>query len=439
MTKSERTLLLVMILSANAAYAQRQAPNSSPAQPGTGQKVSLDLALAKGFAARNNYALQAQRKGLEELEARAARTNAPFLPKLDAVGGIEGRIGPAAGMTPLAYLDASYVLFNRTLDVTRRGVATEEVERARAGLVDAEFSVGLEVEDSFATYLYKKAQIDLKEAEIASNRAHSDLVRQLRARGSASDSDLMEFQLKASILNSDLVALKQALEDARSNLKRLLGEEIGQDIEPTGILRHQHVKPKLMDVIVLLQAASNDLKQRASALRSARLERDAAGSRWLPTVGVQARAGLLPESNGKPGGKIELSARMELFAGGDARWEASEKTAAAVKSEALLKDGIAVAVRAAEVRYRTLRMLEARADLEKDNVSFARRYYDSVLAEYKRGYKNSPDLDGALEKLAGAEERKLALDYDFVRGRIELERLVGAPVEVENGHLGEAK
>lgn len=411
-------------------------PSLSRAYAADGEATKVNLEAAKSYAIEHNFGVSALRHQLEEVRQRRNRTESPFLPKLGAAGGAEFESSfDASDTAGVGYLFGSYNIFNGYRDTKAKSIADLEIEKTSASLQAAEFKLGLDVEEYFHLYLFKKDTIELKDRYIQLNETHQNYVKKSRSAGYVSETDVMEFDLKDSTLKSDLVALKQELDDARSNLKRLLGEEIGGNIQPVGNLQHQHVKGSLMDYLKRIEADSEPVKLAARDMKIADLEREMTRSRWLPQVDIEAKAGYLPlierPDRNKPGVSVALVAKMDLFSGYDATYERREKEAARLKREALLKEEINSSIRKLEVAYRNMKVIEARADIEKNNVKFAKKYYDSVMGEYKRGFKNSSDLSNASNSLYEAELRRKTLEYEFIKERLAAERILGSKIEVE--------
>ena len=160
-----------------------------------------------------------------------------------------------------------------------------------------------------------------------------------------------------------------------------------------------------------------------------------ARSRWLPKVDFSAKGGLLASSEtatpGEPNANVSLVATWELFSGFDNMAEIREKRAAYDALSSQLRIDVTRTLIKAEDLVREILTLQTRADVEKNNIRFAKRYYEIVKDEYKRGYKNSADLSAGADAWYSAEVRRKELDLDFLRKRIELERLLVRRVEVE--------
>ena len=413
-------------------------------QPSVATQTSkVTLEEAKTFAIANNFEVIALRREVEEMQAKARRARSPFYPKLGLAGGADtqmkgnGNEGAAVG-----YLYGSYNLFSGFEDTYKADIANYEVEKAEIRLRKAELGVGLEVERLFHLYLFNKFSLELLKRALDANELHRKMAKNRKASGLASDADVIEFDLRDSILKSDVSEKEVQLEESRVNLKRLLGEEIGAKIEPVGKLQHQHIKGSLMDYISRIKGESENVLVTTRELLIATTESKMWRSKWFPKVDFEMKAGFLPLENrpdSTSGTGKETSAlinglviaKLDLFSGFDNFWERRESESKRLKLESRLKQFILAAVTQMEIAYRKLKATEVRVHLEEQNEERATKYYNSVLSEYKRGVKNSSDLKNAAEGLYNSTLRSEGFKYDFLSQRIELEKALGGPVSVE--------
>ena len=84
-----------------------------------------------------------------------------------------------------------------------------------------------------------------------------------------------------------------------------------------------------------------------------------------------------------------------------------------------------------DISYSRIKTIQNRVDLEEENLDRAEKYYKSVLSEFIRGLKNSVDLKQATEVHFDAHLRKEQYKFEFLFKRIELEKSLGATVEIE--------
>jgi len=397
----------------------------------------VSLEAAKEYAVQHNFGVLALRKEVEEVEARRGRARSKFFPTLGVAGGADTEMSSTStSSSPLGYVYSNFNLFSGFEDIYRSEMASLEVEKAELRLRRTEFRVGLDVERVFHQYLFKKSSIGLKEEAIKSNESHKKMAAQKRSSGMASDSDIMEFDLKDALLNSDLLLLRQELEESRTSLKHLLGEEIGSRIEPVGSLQHQHLKGKLMDHVKRIQTDSENVVVAVKDLAIANIQSKASRSKWLPRVDLELVAGYLPwDLRTVPGGTSmvggKIVARFDLFSGFDTLYERREQLAKQLRLESELKDAILDAVTETENAYRRIATIQARVDLEEQNERRAKKYYASVLSEYRRGIKNSADLRVASDGVYDAAMKREGFKFDFLSQRLELERALGGPVATD--------
>jgi outer membrane protein len=402
----------------------------------SGKVLTFDLSAAKAIAVARNFGVSAARHSVEAARERFARARSLFLPRLGLAGGGEANgVGDQGQAASVGYVYGQLNMFNGGRDLAALRVAEVEVARAESEARVVEFQVALDVERSFHQYIYKRDLLALKKKALELNASHQNYLARGRRTGLASRTDEMDFKIKEALLKSEIVSLEQEREDARSELKRLFGEEVGGAIEPLGELRLQRVKGTLGDYLARIDRSAESIKQAALEREVARLRQTSARGRWLPEINFEGRAGFLPladrGASDKPAASVSVIAKMELFSGFDATREAWERAAEASSSDARLKDEIVSAVRAVEVGYRNLKSIERRVDLEKGNVEWSREFYRSVLDEYIRGYKNSSDLRAAADRLYDAETQEKSFQYEFLKARLEVERVLGSALEVE--------
>ncbi len=392
---------------------------------------------AKQYAIQHNFEVLSLRKALEEARAKLGRARSPYFPKFGIAGGGDTVITSSGNQNAaVGYLYADYNLFNGFGDTHRMQIASLEADKAEIKLKRAEFRVGLDVEKAFHLYIFNKSTIDLKKEAIKLNEAHKKMASYKKRSGLAADSDVMEFDLRDATLQSDLLLLEQEIEEARVQLKRLLGEEVGSKIEPIGSLQHQHLKGTLSELVKRIKDESEPVLLGAKDISIASLQSKSAASKWLPKLDVEVAAGYLPwdlrqvqPGSAMVGGKVVL--KMDLFSGFDTLYERQEAEAKRLKEEAQLKNAILMAMTETENAYRRISTIQARVDLEEENESRAKKYYASVKSEYSRGIKNSADLRVAADGLFEVTLRRESFKYEFLSNRIDLERALGGKVEAE--------
>lgn len=401
-------------------------------------KGHITLAEAKKYAIANNYEIVALREAVQEARAGAARANASFYPTLGVAAGADSLANDAVTnkVAGVAFGYVRWNVFKGFGDVYRSKASNEEQSLAEVRLKKAEFRVGAEVEKAFHQFLFEKSKIALQKEAIELNRSHSAMARKRRSSGLVSNSDLMEFEIADALLKSELVSREQALEIARIDLRRLFGREVGDTINPTGSLQHQHLKGKLMNYINRIKDENEQVLVLRQQIEQARFEKGAARSNYYPQVDFEARAGyepLLdrPSYNSPASVRAMVVAKLDLFSGFSSRAEVDQASANLLKLEARLRQAILDAVTGTERLFRQIKSIQERVDLEEQNTHRTEKFYNSVLAEYKRGVKGASDLRGAAETLIATKLRQEEYKFEFLQDRLRLEQAIGGPVQAE--------
>lgn len=430
------TIFLVLALHPLVKTGSAKSPCAS--SPG-GCSAHLNLAEAKNFAVMHNREVLALRHAAAEAKARAERALAPFFPAFGVTLGGQAQVTPQQNtLEPLGYFYLSYNLFNGYHDSYQHKIAVLEAEKAEIELKHKEHLAGLEVEKYFHDFLFSKAATELKKEAITVNTKLKNAASRRKAAGLGSDADSLEFSLRESILQAELVLLEQKTEEARIGLRKTLGEEIGSQIEPIGKLLHQHLDGDLMSELESLKKANPLLRASARELAIADFQAQSWRSRWLPKIDFEARAGYLENEatvntfrEKQSSGTFLLVAKLELFSGRDAAWQKVEGAAHKLKAEEELKAKLVNLVSEVERLFRRIKAIEQSVDLEALNELRARTYYETVLREYHAGIKNSSDVKAAADLLAETSLRWLRYKYDFLCERIELEKILGVPVATQ--------
>lgn len=396
--------------------------------------VPITLEDAKRFAVEHNFEVASLRNALEQAKAQQRRKSAAFYPQLGVQGGADTEL--KSGNQETVGVGVGYLqwnLFRGLGDISQWDAAREQTEIAKIRVQKAEFRVGVDVEAAFHKYLLQKTLIGIQKKSLELNQKHKQMAVARRKSGLVSDADVMDFDITESLLDSELVSLQQQLEISRIELRRLLGEQVGQSVEPVGVLQHQHLEGSLMSYLDRIKDENEEVLALTRVVKQSELEIRSATAQFLPRVDVQVRAGYEPirerPTNGGASVSGQVLATLDLFSGFDTANARAEKTAELLRNEARLKQTILDALSTTEKVYRQIRAIQERVDLEEKNEERALRFYRSVLSEYNRGVKNSSDVKAAANMYTDTLLRKERFKYDFLAEKLNLERVLGGPAK----------
>ena len=398
-------------------------------------QAKITLEDAKRYAIEKNYRIKVLKDDAYAIGAEKGMAKSAFLPRLGVVGGVSSYGEVAKEIGPVAYGYAKYNIFNGYRDQTRKDLADIDFEKAELKLSREKFVIGLDVEKAFHTYIYFNDLIELQNKALSLNNDHKALVNKTKRAGRSSSTDVMEFKLKDAILKSDMELLHQKIEETRTGLKMLLGEEVGSKVTPVGTIQHQHLLGDLMSYLDRIKKTSLPVRMASLDLKESQVRSSTWKSSWLPTVDLEVQAGRFAiesrDEKQETNVSFLLTAKYELFSGFESRYEKKKRYAVLSRDENYLKQNILSSITEMETTYRRLKTIEKRVDLEERNVDRSLAYYHGVTQEYLRGYKNSSDLASAADGYIESRKRKTQFMYDFLMEKLQLERAMGAKVDVE--------
>ena len=303
-------------------------------------------------------------------------------------------------------------------------------------LTKKEFELALQVERNFYEYIYISTLIGLKERSLQFNEKHKKFVNRKRVAGLVSEADVMEFEVRDSLLQSEYVSQKLELEETRIKLKNILGPEVGEKIRPVGKLQNQTIDGTLMSYVDQLKEKNHQILLTTHSVGRAKVNNSIAQAAWLPEVDFQAQFGMLPlderidRTADATTARFLLTANFRLFSGFRDYYSSRRDSSRVAEAEHMLKDEIVQSVSAVEALYRKLKAIETRINLEKNNILRTEKYYDAVVSEYRRGSKNSADLAMAIDQYFAALQKREGLKFDFLNNKINFEMLMGQPIRV---------
>ncbi len=154
---------------------------------------------------------------------------------------------------------------------------------------------------------------------------------------------------------------------------------------------------------------------------------------FLPEIGVFATYGSLGlrETEISPETYAGVIARWELFSGFDTLGARREAIANVARAEAGLKTAQIAKKGELEEVHERLKALDLRIQLEERNHETAHKYLRTVVDEYRRGVKNSPDLKSANENMLQSHLREVQLKSEYVAQATLLRTLVSGNVQFE--------
>jgi outer membrane protein len=400
--------------------------------------VQLNMDTAKTFAVRNNHQIQALRSKIEAREHGVSIRRSTYLPTVDLRGGISADMEDGETYSsPVSYIHSKFNIFNGGRDHIAIDQMLEELNHDRLILRKKEFALSLSVEKYFYEFIYISKTIKIRQEALDFNKQHKKMVKRKLVSGLVSDADAMEFAVRKTLLQSEHVSRELDLEQVRIHFKRILGQKIGTKIRPLGELADYTIEHDLMHYLNLLKTENLKIQIAAHQVGLAKLKSANSRTNWLPSLDLEAQYGFVPMStklnryHNSTTGRFLLVANFNLFNGMRDHHRTSMLDGMVNASKSELKDQITQSVSQVEVLYRKIKSLEMKRELQKNNISHTKKYYQAVVNEYKRGSKNSSDLATAIDQHMHALDNREKLKLEFLEAKLQLEEILGTSVQTK--------
>ncbi|MBL7543041.1 MAG: TolC family protein [Bdellovibrionaceae bacterium] len=267
--------------------------------------------------------------------------------------------------------------------------------------------------------LYAKEKIALLEGQTKLNEQNSASALKRIRSGVATESDKMEFEIKAVDLKQDLEMSKLQLKIQTDELKVLLNVNEKSEVKLPDTIGHQHtfeesVKHSHEDHELIskesdVQASINEFTSQKEA------------NLWRPKLDVVAG---FHQFNQREEPEFSTDEeRRESFVGLRLSLSIPEGLNSLKESQALAQEATAYRRLAdfqrkqahahVESEIAELKLLHSQIHDAEENIQRAEKYYQLTLSEYARGVKNSPDMLSASEKIFEVKNRRLQILKDF--------------------------
>ena len=398
----------------------------------TANAKSYKLEDLKNVARNSNNTLNALKLEHKQNILREGLVKAKLYPQLGIQGGVEKTKASNFNETETTkFFYGELNVFNGFRDSKKLKISNLESLSAKSRLKEEELGVGLKIEELFYRYLLLSQSDKALEDKIDRNKLHISLIKKRLSSSLVTESDLMEFELIRSSLESQHEFLELKMKEVKYELLGLAGIEDSNALLE-GQLPHYLLEENLSDLQSSL-LLSTRINRAQKKIEQSQLRVEASNSGWMPRLDLRAEYGYLPEeetglSHKTRSTKIGLFAKWELFSGLSTRKERKIEQTSKSKREFLLKQiqlDSNLRIRSA---YSRIKALEKRIDSEEKNLRMAEKLYQRVKKEFRKGVKDSGTLAGSSDKLAELSMRVFELKKNYIDQKIILESVLSRAV-----------
>lgn len=416
-----RLSLILLLVTECSSIALADHPNEGP----------IAISQLINEAEKNSLVIKQNEETLKSLKLELNSRYGKYSPKLSIEGGPQAAQLDGEKTSGMAlYGKLEWNLYNGGSDQTLIEFSNSEIEIQEKSLRTLKKKIKSEVSKIYFELQFILESISLKEKSIKLNSQQSKMAKAKNRSGLTTSSDVLEFDLRESTLQSDLVFLNQQLEQKSRELDVLLAQN-NQSV--TESVKGHLVREKFLfnrdDLLGKIQENNDQILLSKLELLQIETEAHTTQSLLLPKLDFEARFGKLSNEeqvfNENNNYSFRLKFNIPLFSG-------FENTNS-LKSIIAKKSALQISLEQKKISIKAeldsiiseIKALNSRLDLEEKNLERSEKYYQLTLDEYRRGIKNSPDMVGASERLLEARIRNLEYRRNLMFAKTKIQELTG--------------
>ncbi len=363
---------------------------------------------------QNNPQLMSVEEKIKAQESSARSTLGRFAPKIAVNAGYgDEDTHEELNQGYVGYLSGSWNIFNGGQDLLARNISQLELDIVRSEREKTRRLLTRQLKEIYFTLLGHKKTIDLLEDKSRFIQQQGQMAQKKINAGLTSAVDRIELDLTANSITLEKERLQSEMQQLTKELESLLNKTF----ESLPVASSDSFETAAISVDPEKLSEKNPEIQRQQYLEEISfLQASQARFDFLPEVNLRANYGrITPEYGDITKGsesQLFLVLTWELFTGFSKyhNLKAATYTTSSQKLEKTQKH--------LEIRSQAQNLITARdnllrmKNLQEQRLSFAKKYYDLTLAEYRRGVKNSGDLEMATTSLFSSRRKLIELDRD---------------------------
>lgn len=370
--------------------------------------------LEKSLMANNPQLLSLQSR-VDAEKATAQSMKSRWTPRLSLVGGYgDDQTLDENDQGYVGFVRGEWNVFNGGIDYQEYQIAHREQQIAQWDLEIQRRALRRQLHELYYALLSNKKMISLQDEKTELFKQHRQMAQKKINAGLSSGVDAIEIDLEENLLATERERLTTEAIRLLKELRTLLNSEI--DDASISASESMDTTPLAFDLPHALEKNPSLKKQNQLeeiSLRHASQSR----SELLPKVDFEASYGQLTPNYGDPlraqESKVSLLLSWEIFSGLSGHYR-TQASAANAKSQNQISKSLHL-----ELKKDLENLATTGAHLQTLKSHFQRRrtlaqkYYELTLVEYKRGVKNSSDLETATTSLFETRQKLIELDRDL--------------------------
>lgn len=382
-------------------------------------------------AEQNSLEIKQTEENLNALSSRLNSQYGHFLPKFSVEGGPQTtKFDDEKSNSTAFYGKAEWNLYNGGADKSLIESSKSEIKIYEKRLHSLKNRVKKEVSKIYFELQFILESISLKKQALDLNSQQMKIAKAKNSSGFTTSSDVIEFDLRDSTLQSDLVLLNQQLEQKSRELDVLLSRKSQAATESVqGHLVREKFNFNREELLAKIHENNDQILLSKIELQQAETEKQQVKSQFLPKLDLEARYGKLANDetvfSDKDNYSVALKFKVPLFSGFEDYNSLKSGNAKVTAFQLSIGQKNILLTAQLDTALAEIKALNSRLDLEEKNLERSEKYYKLTLNEYRRGVKNSPDMVGASERLLEARIRNLEYRRDLMLAKAKIQELTG--------------
>ena len=399
-----------------------------------GAAADLSLAGAVELALSQNADLKITKQAEESALASLGEAKSEKDFSVSASGGYSvGRNWQDRGNTTSSGLNASVKSGVNIWDGGKAGGGIDSAKiailTARLKTARAEEKLRLSVIEAYYNALQAKKTVGVNKASVDNYQAHLTNVEQLFSAGSKARMDVLRASVELSDARQTLIKAENDYEISLAKLRNLVNMDRDEPLRLTDDAVYSPFAPALSDCLAFGVENRKELWIDNYDVVRKELDIEVVKAGYTPQIdfslSASANKDFEPASASSRGVTAGINMNWNIFDGGrkKARIEAAEAALDAARLQ-LEKDrnDVDYDIRAA---YFSMKEAENRLNSTQDAVDKAKEDYFIAREKYRAGEGIMLDVIDAQLALSKAETNHISAQYDFARGKAQVENAMG--------------
>jgi len=374
-----------------------------------------------------------------EFEVKQAR--AGYLPELSVTAGLgrETRTAPATGNETVELdrqelgLQAKQMVFDgfaTSSEVSRQVARVESI--GHEGKATAE-RLALDVSESYLNVLRRASLLDLTRDTLWEHQNIYDQMKLRSEKGVGSKADLDQIAARLALANANMVVAQTNLADAQTHFYRVTG--LYPNLVNMKKPEAKGVLPASRDKAISVAISNHPQLQSASAdVSAAKSQYEAAGSRFWPSVSLEAEKRWDDNVGAVPGEDedliVALRLRYELYSGGANKSRRQQTAYLVEEAKSVRNNSRRQVVESMNLSWNAYEALDAQMVFLEQHVTAAKNTKSAYIKQFNIGRRTLLDLLNTETEVVEARRALINAQFDSLFARFRIFNAAGQLINV---------